>query len=110
MTRTAISRGDKKSGSRDTWAKVKYDRQIVAIARVLQAPWYYFLTTKGSEQSLKRLGSPSSELLTFRCPLRLLSGNRNSRHGEESATSSSDFIEQPLWQEPDEEDDASGAR
>jgi predicted nucleic acid-binding protein len=41
MTRTAISRGDKKSGSQETWAKVKYDRQIVAIARVAQASVIY---------------------------------------------------------------------
>jgi hypothetical protein len=37
MTKKARDAGDKKSGSDDTWNKVKYDRQIVAIARVRQA-------------------------------------------------------------------------
>ncbi len=33
MTEAAIARGDKKSGLKD-WGKVKFDRQIIAIARV----------------------------------------------------------------------------
>ncbi len=31
---TAIKEGNKRSGSKDTWAKVKFDRQIAAIAKV----------------------------------------------------------------------------
>jgi predicted nucleic acid-binding protein len=34
MTREAIKSGDKRSGTKETWAKVKFDRQIVAIAKV----------------------------------------------------------------------------
>ena len=34
MTREALRRGDKRNGSVGSWAKVKYDRQIVAIAKV----------------------------------------------------------------------------
>ncbi|NNL96404.1 MAG: PIN domain-containing protein [Xanthomonadales bacterium] len=34
MTSDAIFEGDKRDGSEETWAKVKYDRQIVAIAKV----------------------------------------------------------------------------
>ena len=41
MTRNAIDAGDKKSGSIDVWNKVKFDRQIMAIARVRQATALY---------------------------------------------------------------------
>jgi predicted nucleic acid-binding protein len=41
MTRSALADGDKKSGSKEPWAKVKFDRQIVAIARVLQVSTIY---------------------------------------------------------------------
>ncbi|MCV9962590.1 hypothetical protein OIU34_11840 [Pararhizobium sp. BT-229] len=40
-TKSAIDAGDKKGGSDDTWAKVKYDRQIVAIAKVAGATTIY---------------------------------------------------------------------
>lgn len=41
MTRNAIDSGNKKSGSVDVWNKIKYDRQILAIARVRQATAIY---------------------------------------------------------------------
>jgi rRNA-processing protein FCF1 len=41
MTRAALAAGDKKGGSTQPWAKVKFDRQIVAIARVVQASVIY---------------------------------------------------------------------
>jgi len=41
MTRQAIDNGDKRGGIDSTWAKVKYDRQIIAIARVHGATTIY---------------------------------------------------------------------
>ncbi len=41
ITRTALTAGNKKDGSHEPWAKVKFDRQIVAIARVAQATAIY---------------------------------------------------------------------
>ena len=41
MTREAIAGGDKRSGSDEPWQKVKFDRQIVAIARMLGANCLY---------------------------------------------------------------------
>ena len=41
MTRKAIGNGDKRDGSSETWAKVKYDRQIIAIAAVHRVKTIY---------------------------------------------------------------------
>jgi hypothetical protein len=41
MTRAAIDTGDKRGGSAAAWAKVKFDRQIVAIAKVARATAIY---------------------------------------------------------------------
>jgi hypothetical protein len=41
MTDAALSRSDKKDGSPASWAKVKFDRQIVAIAKVERASCVY---------------------------------------------------------------------
>lgn len=41
MTRDALDKGDKRGGLLAPWAKVKYDRQIVAIAKVVQARAIY---------------------------------------------------------------------
>lgn len=40
-TREALAAGDKRSGSDSPWAKVKFDRQIIAIARVEGASAIY---------------------------------------------------------------------
>ena len=41
MTQEAISRGDKRGGHGEPWQKVKFDRQILAIARVVGADRVY---------------------------------------------------------------------
>lgn len=41
MTRQAIDSGDKRGGTESTWAKVKFDRQIIAIAKVHRASIIY---------------------------------------------------------------------
>jgi hypothetical protein len=41
MSREALVKGNKRGGSDATWAKVKYDRQIVAIAKVHGATTIY---------------------------------------------------------------------
>jgi hypothetical protein len=41
MTRDSIAAGDKRSAGEGTWAKIKYDRQIVAIAKVNRARIVY---------------------------------------------------------------------
>ena len=41
MTRDALDSGKKRGGSATTWAKIKYDRQIVAIAKVCGATTIY---------------------------------------------------------------------
>jgi predicted nucleic acid-binding protein len=41
MTRIAIDNGDKRSGGEGSWAKVKFDRQIIAIAKVAGASTIY---------------------------------------------------------------------
>ncbi|PHY12973.1 hypothetical protein CSW58_08955 [Caulobacter sp. B11] len=41
MTREAIRAGDKKAGSQAVWQKVKMDRQIIAIGRVMNVKTIY---------------------------------------------------------------------
>lgn len=53
MTRSALAAGDKKGGSKAPWAKVKFDRQIVAIARVVQASAIY--TDDGDVAAIAKL-------------------------------------------------------
>jgi predicted nucleic acid-binding protein len=41
MTRQALNKGDKRNGANAVWAKIKYDRQIVAIAKIHRATTIY---------------------------------------------------------------------
>ena len=57
MTRAAIDAGDKKSTSLEPWDKIKYDRQIVAIAKVRQASAVYS-DDKGLRKFAERISLP----------------------------------------------------
>ena len=54
MARDAHRKGDKKGGASGTWAKVKYDRQIVAITKVFGA-----LTIYSEDEDLCKLAVAS---------------------------------------------------
>ena len=60
MTRGAIEQGKKRGGSSATWAKVKFDRQIVAIAIVERAHTIYSddedVKNFGNQMNLKVIG------------------------------------------------------
>jgi hypothetical protein len=51
MTDAALTRSDKKEGSSATWAKVKFDRQIVAIAKVERVSCIY-----SEDQDVRSIG------------------------------------------------------
>jgi hypothetical protein len=74
MIREAIKSGDKRSGVKDTWAKVKFDRQIVAIAKVNGASVLYSddegIKTFAAKAGLTTIGYLNSH---FRHHLRLKS-------------------------------------
>ena len=55
MTLADIQAGDKKGGSGESWQKIKFDRQIIAIARVEGAELIY-ADDKGLTAFAKRLG------------------------------------------------------
>ena len=67
MTRDAIDSGDKKSGSIEVWNKIKYDRQIAAIARVHQATAIY-TDDGGLRKTADRLGIPAIGLADIPIP------------------------------------------
>lgn len=54
MTRDALVAGNKRGGAQGTWAKVKYDRQIVAIAKVDGADIIY-----SDDDDVRRIGMQS---------------------------------------------------
>jgi rRNA-processing protein FCF1 len=73
MTRNAINGGDKRGGLDCTWAKIKYDRQIIAIAKVHGATAIYsddeHIRTHASSANIPVIGLadipiPSGELQT----------------------------------------------
>jgi hypothetical protein len=79
MTRAAVDAGDKRVGSDATWAKVKFDRQIVAIAQVRRATAIYSDDADGDSNDEK-----ASNSLTDRRPLLVLFQNvqwANHPHG-----------------------------
>jgi hypothetical protein len=51
MTRRALDAGDKRAGGSGVWAKIKYDRQIVAIAKVERASAIY-----SDDENVRRYG------------------------------------------------------
>jgi hypothetical protein len=106
MTRTAVDRGDKRSGSRETWAKVKYDRQIVAIARVAQATVIYS-DDHGVRAIAKDAGIAVVGIADLPLPPKMAQTEL-----EFPGTSSDEDIpvESESEQTSDEEDDAPGAR
>lgn len=55
IARDIITGGDKKDGSDEPWAKIKYDRQIVAIAKVVGASAIYS-DDRGLKRVAERLG------------------------------------------------------
>ena len=55
LTREAVDGGDKKQGSTEPWAKIKFDRQIVAIARTEGARIIYS-DDNGIRRFARRLG------------------------------------------------------
>lgn len=66
MTRTAKAKGNKKGASDAPWTKVKFDRQIVAIAKVLGATKIYSddgdVETFGKEANIEVVGIESLPL------------------------------------------------
>ena len=52
--RDAIGRGDKREGTNAAWAKVKFDRQIVAIAKIEGATSIY-----SDDEDIQKLGKKS---------------------------------------------------
>jgi len=67
MTKKALDSGDKKNGSDETWNKIKYDRQIAAIARVRQAS-AIFTDDSGLRNTASRFGISVSGLADLPLP------------------------------------------
>jgi predicted nucleic acid-binding protein len=67
MARSALATGGKKAGSSEPWAKVKFDRQIVAVAKVVQATTIY--TDDGNlAATAKAVGISTLELAKLPLP------------------------------------------
>ncbi|MBF0367937.1 MAG: hypothetical protein HQL52_00615 [Magnetococcales bacterium] len=72
MTKKAIKKGDKKGGSSETWAKVKFDRQILAIGRVAGASTIYS-DDNGLKETGRMLGFKILSLADLDVPHKQLS-------------------------------------
>ena len=66
IAKEALNSGDKRSGHGGTWAKIKYDRQIVAIARVNNATVLY-----SDDREIFRLGTKIGLTVIRICDLSL---------------------------------------
>jgi hypothetical protein len=55
MTKAAIDRGDKRGGVAAAWAKIKFDRQIVAIAKVFNVSNIY-----SDDEDVRALAAPEN--------------------------------------------------
>ena len=67
LTRGALDAGSKKAGSVATWAKLKYDRQIVAVAKVTQSTHIYSDDSDISAIA-RKAGIPVVRLVEFPLP------------------------------------------
>jgi hypothetical protein len=108
MTRAALNANNKKDGSQEPWAKVKFDRQIVAIARVAQASAIY-TDDKNLAATAKRLNIPCFGLPDLPLPPETAQGTLPF---EAKGADAIDEVAQQAktHQEPDEpDDDAPGA-
>jgi len=80
MERKAHDAGDKKGGSEQTWAKVKYDRQIVGTAKVMGAPVIYTddgnLAKCAFANGLRTIGLGSVEIPSASAQMPLFPGKR----------------------------------
>lgn len=96
MTRDAIGRGRKKENPDATWAKLKYDRQIVAIAKVVGATAIYSddgdVRTIAAEANIPVIGIADLPLPAQSAQMDFLAhltqNNENAGHdiGEDDAT------------------------
>lgn len=67
MTKEALDAGDKRAGSSEIWSKVKFDRQIVAIAKVRNATAIY-TDDLGLSNTAKAHGFPVIGLADLQIP------------------------------------------
>ena len=67
MTKLAIKNGDKRGGSDESWAKIKFDRQIIAIAKVAGASTIY-TDDKGLQNFAEKFGIKIIKLLDLPLP------------------------------------------
>ena len=67
MTDAALTRRDKRDGVEGTWAKVKFDRQIVAIAKTFGARSIYS-EDKGLRQIAEREGLTALKVADIKIP------------------------------------------